>query len=149
MCRSAGDTTVPLRLASITRRQASTVASSRRSLAASSTSQAMSTGERSIASPVSLRSKEESMITSPGCCRWEGSTDGQLGFAAAAGLAVLARPIERQHAPRGREVEAAELALQVAQLACGDAVILGAEEQQRHGGLPVEVERLGEDQQHL
>ena len=37
----------------------------------------------------------------------------------------------------------------VAQLLGGDAVILGAEEQQGHGGCPRKVERLGQNQQHL
>src|ERR1700759_2881261 len=133
----------------MTRRQASTAASSPRSLAASSTSQAMSTGDRSIASLLSLRSKEESMITSPGCCRSAVSVERQLGFAAGAGIAALARAVERQHASRRRDIEAAELALQVAQLPRVVSGIRGAEKQQRHCGPPVEVERLGDDQQHL
>ena len=41
------------------------------------------------------------------------------------------------------------LAFQVVQVLGGDAVILGAEKQQRHGRRPRKVERLGQDQQHF
>jgi len=64
-------------------------------------------------------------------------------------LAVLARLIECQNASRRLDVETAVFVLQVLQILRGDAVILGAEEEQGHRRVPGEVERLAKDQEHL
>src|SRR5579859_2031699 len=138
-CRSACGASMPFRSASMTRRQASTVASSPRSLAASSTSQAISTGDRSSWLSPALRRRAEFMAVSPCLCQVGASVHGELSFTAEAGfdgIGVPACPIELEDVLRRLDVEPAELAFEIAQILGSDAMILGAEEQQPHGGGP-------------
>src|SRR5690349_2695923 len=119
----------------MTRRQAATAASSPRSFAASSTSQAATTDDAPAAGPSvsavrGLRSTVRN-VSMPASMHLE--LTGRTGIGRAAGLARL---IELQNAPGGLDVEGAELALEFAQIGDGDAVILGAEKQQRHGRTP-------------
>src|SRR6516162_10745774 len=144
---------MPRRLASITRRQTSTVASSPRSLAASSTSQAVSTGDLSDwASPAAERMLIESMVNFLRSTQYRCSARRDQRLGAKAGLrrsGIPARTVKFENALRRLDVETIEIALQRGQLACRDAVILCAEEKQRHGGLPGKLQRFGQDQQHL
>src|SRR4029078_7590514 len=80
------------------------------------------------------------------------SVNLELGLTARGGVgrrAVLARLVELQDAARRLNVEPAELALTVLEVARRDQMVLGAEEQERHGRVPGEVERLAQHQQHL
>ena len=63
--------------------------------------------------------------------------------------AALARLAEGQNAARRLDVEATVIAFETSEVVGGDPMILGAEEQQRHGRVPREFEGLGKDQQHF
>src|SRR6202790_4973673 len=157
---SDGAAARPFRLASMTRRQASTAASSPRSLAASRTIQAASAGLSEFGSPEVMAGRSRAMVPND-----MAFIDDFLSGARSSismrmmrrrasggrvrGRGALARLIELQNAPRGLDIEAAIFALHVIQVLPGDAVILGAQKQQRHGGLPREVEGFRQNQQHV
>src|SRR5271156_1553209 len=150
MCRSDGEAGAPFRLASMTRRQASTVTSSPRSLAASRTIQAASRGLSGFGSsetmsmrwPATAPNEIVFMVISPpiSCLSSLRKKRGLALDVGIGGRRVLAGLIKRQNAPGCLDVEAAELVLQVFQIMSGDAVILGAEKKQRHGRAPRKVE---------
>src|SRR5450756_2236012 len=132
----------------MTRRQTSTVGWSPRSLAASSTIQAAFSTFSGFGSSEPmlgrLRTPNVSPFmadTSPGF-RSVVSLHRQRGLSRRARIGIprmLALLVEFQNAARGLDVEAAEFLFQAAQLIRGDAVILGAEEQQRHGRGPGKI----------
>src|SRR5690242_8093740 len=103
----------------MTRRQASTVASSPRSLAASSTSQAMSAGERSSWLSLALLRRRELMIV-PLPVPKRTSVHRELDFVARVlldGVGIAARPVEFENALGGRDIEPAELTFEIGQVA--------------------------------
>src|ERR1700732_371474 len=122
----------------MTRRQASTVSWSPRSLAASRTIQAASRGlsdcDASEALPGRLRAPNEIpfMADHPHPVSGRHSLHRQRGLPLGAGIGIpgmLARLVEFQHAAGCLEIEAAKFAFLVFQFLGGDAVILGAEKQ--------------------
>src|SRR5271169_3638085 len=156
ICRSASDGAVPFRLASITRRQASTVTSSPRSLAASSTFQAASrdlsgfgSSETSACSQATAPNETALMVISPPISyRLSlGNTRGLARDVGTGGRGILAGLIEFHDAAGCRDVEVTELVFQVLQVVRGDAVIPGAEKKQRHARIPRKVEGFGQNQQ--
>src|ERR1700686_3194225 len=141
MCRSASEAGVPFRLASMTRRQASTVAWSPRSFAASRTIQAASEDLSEFGSSAVV--PRRSRATAPNGIAFicdvplpfrignlnTSSDGGRLG----PGLntrGILPGRGEFQAASRCLEVEAAKPPFQVVQVLRGDAVILCAQKQQ-------------------
>src|ERR1700730_813720 len=159
MCRSASEGAVPFRLASMTRRQASTVTSSPRSLAASSTFQATSSDLSGVSSsetaPVrsSATAPNENafmVMPPPILCRSSlRKTRGLARHVGTSGRSAFAGLVKFQNAPGRLDVEMTVFVFEVLQVVRGDAVILGAEKQQRHGRVPRKVQGLGENQQRL
>src|SRR5665213_1162856 len=142
MRRSDGEAGLPFRLASMTRRQTSTVASSPRSLAASRTIQAVSEGLSGLGSSETTPKRWRvavpngiafiADIPQPGSARsslvhLQGGRAAQVGIRGSGGLARL---IELQNAAGGLDIEPAVVFFEVFQVLCGNAVILGAQEQQ-------------------
>src|SRR6266700_536899 len=159
MCRSDWATGVPFRLASMTRRQASTVTSSPRSLAASRTFQAASSDlsgfDSSEAMPKCSHAAAPSefafIVISPPIS-YRSSLPKKRGLAFDVGIGdrrVLAGLIKFQNAPGRLDVQAAKLAFQVFQVVRSDAVILCAEKKQGHSRVPRRVEGFGQNQQRF
>src|SRR6202021_1287646 len=168
MRRSDSAGCAPFMLASITRRTTAAVVSSLKAVAASSTLRAVSSAppscfevsESSLAAPP-LRPKPwpaalpkagtplpNGIAFMPGYLPSSCVKRGRDARVERCG-AVLARLVECEHAARRLDVEAAVVAFEASQVAGGDPVILGAEEQQRHRGVPGEIQRLAQDQDHL
>src|SRR5882724_2289161 len=129
----------------MTRRQASTVAWSPRSLAASSTSQAVSKDSGARWSEAGSRSctempgditfiadfRQPTSSRTPQC-HLEGAAIEVRNWIAG----ILARLIEFQHAPGRLRVDPAVLGFRLLQFIRGDAVIFGAQEKQGHRRRP-------------
>src|SRR6266478_1294071 len=132
ICRSDWAAGVPFRLASMTRRQASTVTSSPRSLAASRTFQAASSDLSGVGSSEAMPRRSHAagpneiafiVISPPISCR--SSLPKKCGLAFDVGIGgrcVLAGLIKLQNAPRRLDVEPAKLVFQGFQVVRGDAV---------------------------
>src|SRR5437016_1934433 len=159
MCRSDWAAGVPFRLASMTRRQASTVASSPRSLAASRTFQAASSDLSGFGSSEAMPKHSHAtapseiafIVISPPIS-YRSSLPKNRGLAPDVGIGgcrVLAGLIKFQNAPGGLDVEAAKLVFQVFQVVRRDAVILCAEKKQCHGRVPRKVEGFAQNQQRF
>src|SRR5438552_3642633 len=162
ICRSDWAAAVPFRLASMTRRQASTVTSSPRSLAASRTFHAASSDLSGVGSSEAMPRRSRAaapneiacMVMSPPIS-YRSSLPKTLspkkrGLALDVGIAgrgVLAGLIKFQNAPGRLDVEAAKLVFQIFQVERGDAMILCAEKKQCHGRIPRKVEGFGQNQQ--
>src|SRR5260370_32394824 len=161
---SEGEAGLPFRLASITRRQISTVAWSPRSFAASRTSQAASSGfsgfDSSVFAPGFLPKRWPAappnriafIADIPHPLSVRSSLHGKRGLPLGAGIGasgMLARLIELQDAAGCLDVEAAKFAFQIVQVLGGDAGILCAKEQEPPGRGPPKVPRLGQHEQHL
>src|SRR3984893_7669888 len=155
MSRSGVEGCRPFKLASMTRRQNSPVASSLRSVAASRTVRAVSSVpsclEASIsvfAPPPFLPKLSAADLPNTGTAlpnvtafMFVSSHSGRgkcdrLRLAGFGNRAILAGLIECKNASRRLDVEAAVLAFQVSQVLRGDAVIFCAEKQQGHRCLP-------------
>src|SRR6266581_6795624 len=163
MSRSDSAINAPLRLASMTRRQTSTVGPSPRSIAASSTTQTASTEDRS---GVDTSDSKKALISAATLRRWAMLAGDRrcsvpcmlismrlhVGFAARTSpdeRIALARLVELQDAAGRLGVKVLICRRHLAELARGNAVSFRAEEQQRHHRVPREFERLGQDQQHF
>src|ERR1700722_13382514 len=155
MSRSGVEGCRPFKLASMTRRQISAVASSLRSVAASRTVRAVSSVpsclEASIsvfAPPPFLPKLSAADLPNTGTAlpnvtafMFVSSHSGRgkcdrLRLAGFGNRAILAGLIECKNASRRLDVEAAVLAFQVSQVLRGDAVIFCAKKQQGHLRLP-------------
>src|SRR6201999_2931349 len=168
MRRSESDGCAPFMLASITRRHTAAVASSRKSLAASSTVRAVSS-----APPSCFGASDASSATPPLRPKPWPAALPKVGTPLPNGIplmlahppssrvecgckacverrgAVLARLIKGEHAACGFDVEILVVGFQPLEFARRDAVILSTEEQQRHHRAPGEVQRFRQDQKHL
>src|ERR1700742_5114255 len=125
-CRSDEEAAIPFRLASMTRRQTSTVAWSPRSLAASRTIQAASSG---FASPETTPKRSDAPAPNEIAFIADISpkTRAAISLHQKCGVGfgiripgTFARLIEFQNSPRCLDIEAAKLAFEVIQIVCGD-----------------------------
>src|SRR5215212_9406034 len=130
MCRSCGDTNVPFKLASITRRQTSTVAWSPRSFAASRTIHAASSGFSCLVSseplPGRLRAPNEiAFIWLPLDRFSHRISPGRRLNVAVGDARIFARLIEFQNLMGRLHIEAAIFLFQLLQLLCRNTMIFG------------------------
>src|SRR5581483_3487866 len=168
MRRSASAGCWPFMLASMTRRQTAAVASSLKSLAASSTVRAVSSAPPSCCGASDwtpamppLRPKPCGAALPNAGTPLPNGIPFMLGYPLSSCVecgrharverrgAVLAGLVESEHAARGFAVKPAVIVFESLQVTGRDAVVLGAKEQERHGRIPGETQRVAQDQQHF